>query len=135
MTFMKNKNACILCYEDVATGLSGWTCIENTELDTWKLDNPTFALRNMFNLKNDILARNDALRNNFYDLYEAYNLSSDSLDKTYLSPEGHIIIVRGIAPANRKYPIIIEDITINRKYKISLFYFNKYLAKTDCEIS
>ena len=132
---MKNKNACILCYEDVATGLSGWTCIENTELDTWKLDNPTFALRNMFNLKNDILARNDALRNNFYDLYEAYNLSSDSLDKTYLSPEGHIIIVRGIAPANRKYPIIIEDITINRKYKISLFYFNKYLAKTDCEIS
>ena len=31
---MKNKNACILCYEDVATGLSGWTCIENTELDT-----------------------------------------------------------------------------------------------------
>ena len=132
---MKNKNACILCYEDVATGLSGWTCIENTELDTWKLDNPTFALRNMFNLKNDILARNDALRNNFYDLYEAYNLSSDSLDKTYLSPEGHIIVVRGIAPANRKYPIIIEDITINRKYKISLFYFNKYLAKTDCEIS
>ena len=132
---MKNKNACILCYEDVATGLSGWTCIENTELDTWKLDNPTFALRNMFNLKNDILARNDALCNNFYDLYEAYNLSSDSLDKTYLSPEGHIIIVRGIAPANRKYPIIIEDITINRKYKISLFYFNKYLAKTDCEIS
>ena len=132
---MKNKNACILCYEDVATGLSGWTCIENTELDTWKLDNPTFALRNMFNLKNDILVRNDALRNNFYDLYEAYNLSSDSLDKTYLSPEGHIIIVRGIAPANRKYPIIIEDITINRKCKISQSYFNKYLAKTDCEIS
>ena len=132
---MKNKNACILCYEDVATGLSGWTCIENTELDTWKLDNPTLALRNMFNLKTDILAHNDALRNNFYDLYEAYNLSPDSLDKTYLSPEGHIIIVKGIAPANRKYPIIIEDITINRKYKISQSYFNKYLAKTDCEIS
>lgn len=132
---MKNKNACILCYEDIATGLSGWTYIENTELDTWKLNNPTLALRNMFNLKTDILAHNDALRNNFYDLYEAYNLSSDSLDKTYLSPEGHIIIVKGIAPANRKYPIIIEDITINRKYKISQSYFNKYLAKTDCEIS
>lgn len=135
MIYMKNKNTCILCYEDVATGLNGFTYIDMAKLDAYMLDNPTFAVKHMFSMKTDILAHNDALRNNFYDLYAVYNLSPDSLDKTYLSPEGHIIIVRGIAPANRKYPIIIEDITINRKYKISQSYFNKYLAKTDCEIS
>lgn len=128
---MSSKNTCILCYEDVTTGSMGWTCIEKTELDTWKLDNPTLAPRNMFNLKSDILARNDTLRNNFYDLYAAYDLSPDSLDKTYLSPEGHTVVVKGIAPANRKYPIIVEDTTNNRRYKVSRSYFSKYLAKAD----
>lgn len=124
---MSRKNACVVCYEDVATGELGWAELKITELDDWKIANPTFAPRYMFAKHGDILARDNLLTNTFNKFYADYGLRADSLDKEYIAPNGHTIVVKGIAACNRKYPIIIEDLTDNRRYKVSKAYISKVI--------
>lgn len=127
---MNKKNTCIVCYEDINTGALGWANVNLVDLDNWKNANPAFAPKYMFSQKGDILARDDSLENNFNHLYAHYGLDPDSLTKTYSSPNGHTVIIKGIAVNNRKYPIIIEDLTSNRRFKVSTAYAAKLVEVT-----
>lgn len=116
---MKDIHTSVICYRDTINQTPGWEIINDMELEEWKKQHPSYVPIMMFIANNDMLERNDYLAENFENQYEQYGLHPDSLNKLYKTSKGHTVRIKGIAARNRKYPIIVDDLTDSKRYKVS----------------
>lgn len=127
---MKNIHDCILCYTDMKTGKTGWVPVDDRETENWRKNNSTLKENMLFMKNKDILAIQNNLQENFTYLCSDYGLEPDAIEKTYTSKAGHMVKIKGIAVHNRKYPIIITDMTNGKNYRVSPAWMRSIIIKT-----
>lgn len=114
----------MLCFQ--RNDITSCMVIDKKDLETWESANSNATILGAFPIKCDIIKRQNLLKDTFLEKCWSYGFSPDDLDSRF-DYRGHTVILKGIAPKNRRYPIIIYDENDDKSYKITKTAARNYL--------
>lgn len=92
-------------------------------MDAWAAGHPGTQLLHVFDLNDDLNARNGVARDEFIARCRNYGLPPEAFGRRFTdSQNGHAMEVVGLIPGNRKYTVRVMDLTVGRPMKCSVGY-------------
>lgn len=116
----------LILYKGVDGALSTETnsmVYSQASMDAWSAGHPDARLLHVFDLDDDLNARNGVARDEFIARCHEYGLLPEAFGRRFTDPQnGHAMEVVGILPGNRKYTVRVMDLTVGRPMKCSAGY-------------
>ena len=122
----------IVIYENESGALSSKyvdTAYGTSFPDDFAAANPGCRLLHVFDHAADMYSESSLMRDDFVAQAYRYGLKPDDYGRMFFNPERQILQIIGLRPRNRKYTVLLRNLTLGIRVKASPAFVRARLAE------